>query len=475
MSFLYYVIPGLLLAADILKHVSFNTHAYDVSFVNQALFHPFFEGKWLKSDLSINGSYLGEHLSFTLIILGELLQFVQSDYLVIFIQNLLMTLSLVWMIKNGPSGELKRTHIFLFVLIFCSRSLRGAYLFDFREDSIKFCGLLFMLWSIHARKIVVLISSLFLVLLSKENYPLIAMGIPFAILLDKDLGLTKRNKLLYSTIIWSLSLIYLAISFKVLIPLFTQGSQSSHPIVFRFKEFGSSPLRNSLKCIDDTTRYWIVLITEYLLGWDRLKYLVYLLVPFAFIGIRAWVWFIPAIPGIFFNLIAPNHAHRSMSFHYDLMTLPFLIFALCLGLKKVTSGRGMAIGFALALAFSSKWPTHKIKIFMPSLSDIKNSIYLSGLDETKITAAGIGTISHLNYINSLRGLENIPNKEDEIVGYLKSFSPKSKKHLSDANRWVLDNTDDKETLIVAALMKRGARVISRSPDSRFSYLGTDSF
>ena len=473
MSFFFYIIPIFLLVAHVFKHVSFNTHAYDVSFVNQALFHPFLDGKWLKSDLSINGSYLGEHLSFTLIIFGQLLQLFQSDYLVIVIQNLIMTFSIVWIIKKGPSGELKKMYVYLFVLIFCSRSLRGAYLFDFREDSIAFCSLLFMLWSIYARKTGILIISLLMVLLSKENYSLISMVIPFAILLDKNLNLSKREKVRYSTIIWGISFSYLLISFRLLIPQFTQAAESSHPIVFRFREFGSSPYEILVNVLT-TPKYLKILISEYLMGWDRLKYIVYLMAPFVLVGIRGWVWFIPALPGIFFNLVAPNYAHRSMSFHYDLMTLPFLIFAVCVGIKKITNARLMAFSLGLAIAFSSKWPTNKMTTFMPSLSDIRNSIYLSDLDETKITAAGMGTLSHLSYINSLRGLENIPNTEDRISGYLKSVSPKSRKKLYDASRWVIDNNTFNETLIASALMKRGAREISRSPDGRFSYLGTDS-
>ncbi len=467
---LIYLIPLLILIGQFFRHLSFHTHAYDLTFVNQALFHPWGLGAWLKSDLSINGSYFGEHLSFSFFLVSWITKYLQSDYLVFLIQNLILTFSILWIIKRGPAKDLKHLHVLIFLMIFSSRSFRGAYFFDFREDAIAFAGIIFLLWSLSQRKLLFYLLSLTITLLSKENYSFICLFIPFGILLDQDLGLTKRDKWIYSILTWALALIWLIISFKILIPYFTSGVESGHPIVTRFKEFGSTP-GMILVNILTTPRYWAVLLNDYLLGWDRLKYLVYLLAPFIVIGRNAWVWLLPAIPGIAFNLLAPNHAHRSMSFHYDLMVLPFLLMMLVLGARKINKEKTWALAFCIALSFSSKWPTYKLRIFFPTISDIKNSFYLSNLDENEITAASKRTLAHLNYINDLRpfnkttyaGLEAFKREISAQDG-------RSKKITKEATRWVINNLDDNEKKIKEFLLQDGAKLVSDSFDGRFSYL-----
>jgi uncharacterized membrane protein len=464
LSFLFWFLPLSLFVAHLFKHWSFHTHGWDMSFLHQPLFYPF-KPHLLHNDLSINNTFLGEHLSFTFFPLGLFLQYWQNDY-VIFVLHTLCLFGGVWaLVRFGPTKKSTLPFWVFLLFLFTSKTFRAAFIFDFREDSLAFLGLCGLFLSVYFENLFGYFLCLLWTVLSKENYSLICLFLVFPLFFDQKIK--KKWAFVFLTLLVCLSWAF--ISFKVLIPHFTAGIEKAHPIASRFGDFGANPREILFNLLTKPANWWI-LLNRYLLTWSRVKYLLYLIIPYIFYSRKHWVWMIPALPGIAMNLFSSSATQVMMSFHYDLMILPFLIYPFLLGIAEEKKSKNVLLALCLALSFSGKWPLHFVIKYWPGLDDIANTQYLENLPQKNITAANLTVLAHLNRLENFRILKTEKADWESFLQSNLEPDPRSKLKAFEASHFVLDLSLANEKKIYEVLLNQSWKVESSSPDGRFQYL-----
>ena len=373
------------------KHWSLQTSGLDVSFVHQAMFHPF--GKpFFPSDASGTGTALGEHLLFSLFPVALIAQFFRSDEFLFLIQNLSVSLPLYFLIFRSPLKPQKSVWIWVAVFVIIgNRSLRNALIFDFREDAFAFLGFSLSLMGMMRGRAFLYLAGLLLALLSKENIPFIAPFMAIPLLFGKTTAFQKRTRLFLATTTVLISVAYAAFAFKVLIPYFHPNPSIASPLSFRFGQFGSTPSEMMVNILVHPNNWWLLL--KNLINKGTIIYGIMMLLPrfMMFISLDAFAFALPGLVVMTMNMVIGYDNQMAMIFHYDLPALPFLIVGTLIGLKdliarwdqKLNSNqlnlRAMVL-IILALTVSDKWPPFYTTSYFPSFERIHARIALLKLD-----------------------------------------------------------------------------------------------
>mgnify|MGYP001573379890 CR=1 FL=1 len=392
-----------LFVAHVFKHYNGMTHAYDVTFIHQALFH-WISGPVLKCDLCDGGTYLGEHLAFTLIPLGPIASifrgFFWRDAWIFFLQFVIFLSPVYYLWKKGPwKKEVPEAALLVCLIFFSHRAVRGNLIWDFREDHIAFGVFCLAILSLFQGRIFLYAAWAILAAACKEN---IAMILPFLaapILFEKTLPLSAlQRKLLASTTV-VVSFIYLAIAFRYLIPIFNP-IPGTNEIAVRLHTLGSTPAEILINSLTSPSR--VLKLLSGIFTFEALKYLVLLLGPWFYFSRKAWIWWIPALPGIGMNLISGAGTQRSLNFHYEAIILPFLLTATLLGIQQIAR-KQWALGLAFALAFSSRWPGHYLQEYWPDPRKWAQTHALDIRTDPGVSvAASLEELAHLNQMRELK-------------------------------------------------------------------------
>ncbi len=416
---------GLLCFAHILRNESLATHAYDQAMVHQALFWPF-SNPPLKCDLCIQGSYLGEHLSYSLLLFAPLTAFLQSHTALYILQMLLLFLPLIAGLFWGPLKNRRDLWLTAFFIVLCHRALRSSLVWDFREDGIAFAGVLISLLALSEKKFLIAFLGLTLALFSKENFSFVLGMSAIPILLDRQLPFSRKQRIAVASITLGLCSLWGWISFHFLIPSWTPVGTGSPPnnIVQRLGQFGSTPPEILKTILFSPSAWWFLIQTKILIP-KALKYLLYLLAPVFFFAIYrplrrtlqrsgrhsgdcySVVWLIPAVPAVLMNLFSNAETQISLQFHYDLILLPFLIFGLWRGLAAESPAqfRSLAIGILLALSFSGRWPGSDIQKYWPDFSQSSQHAFLQKVaswNEDHTLASSLTALAQLSTLREIR-------------------------------------------------------------------------
>lgn len=448
----------------IFKHLNFQTNLYDMAYVHQALFYPF-EGKLLQCDVCKFGTYLSDHISFSLFIITPITALFKNDYIIFFLQKCFIFVPIFLLIKKGPLAGKKWLYSSILIIIFCNRSLRNSLFWDFREDHIGFCFLLLSLLSLYLRKYFCYFLFLIIALFSKEHIGLITSGISIPLLFDKEFISSKRDRIYLATSTFILSLSISIISFKFLFPLFTIQDQSINNVVSRFAEFGSTPSEVIFNVLKSPT-HWVNLIQRFI-NVKSLKYVLLVILPYFLFLRKAYIWLIPVFMGVALNIISPLPNEKMMIFHYDLIWLAIAIFALTLGFSRINiqrfESKELMLGLILAIALSGRWPLYYIKDF--SLENIRDSYFLSTLKRTGTIAASKKYIAHLTDFPSIRVLD-YSNKE---LNMDRTNCAHPSSCYFQANKLILDKRSIIESKLISKLTSKNWRLISRSPSGNLLY------
>lgn len=400
-SFIFIIFNLLLLfIAHLFMQWSLKTAAFDQTTVHQSLFYSFGTIP-LKCDICRGPSYLSEHLSFSLFILSPLTQLLKIDEFIFFIQIIILSLSLFILFHFTPLRNQKKLWLVFSLLLFSHRSLRDSFVTFFREDHIAFIALICSLASLFNKKIYFYCIFIFIALLSKENIAFILPFILIPLYLDPQ---TKPNTkvenflIMFFTLI--IPLIYIFLSFKILIPHYSVSASGHTPFVSRLSFLGHNP-NEILQTVVFQPFYTLKTLFLLLLTKESIKYLILIFLPYSFLFTKSWYWTIPALPSIFLNMSSTLKTQISQQFHYDLVILPFLIFGLISALSKANPNKiksQLSFFLIFALCFSGRWPGFHVTSHIPSWDDIKESISLRKLPQIeKPIAASERILAQLSY------------------------------------------------------------------------------
>ncbi len=363
-----------LFAAHVLKHWNLTTDGYDVSFVHQALFFPWQDGRWLRADILPSGSALEGHLTFSFFLLAPLTTLFRSDALLFGIQAALLFLPIAVMLRQGPLVQHRGLWLWIALLIVSHRALRNAAVFDFREDAIAYAAFFAMGLALLRGKIPYYLLAFAVAMTSKENIFAITLFFAIPILFSRELPLGPRPRKWLAFLTLVASLIYGVLAFKYWIPAFTAGHAEAHPFFARYGAYGRSVPEIIANVAVSPALWWE--LTRHVFTLGTLKYLALLFGPFLVVLIagrsrEVLIWLAPAAPGLLMNLAHPYQNQRAMTFHYELILLPFLILATFFAARRLAeSGRGphSAVWFwaiLTALAFSDRWPAFQVRQHWP--------------------------------------------------------------------------------------------------------------
>jgi uncharacterized membrane protein len=418
---------AILFVAHVAKHWSLVTDGYDLSFVHQALFFPL-RGPFLPADISQSGTALGEHLLFSLVPLTLLTSWIRADELVFLIQAVSIAIPLGMILFRGPLRDRRGIALWIaLILLMSNRSLRNALMFDFREDSFGLLGFTIALLALHAGRVGLYFFGLLLALLSKESMPMIAPFLAFPILWSKSLGFSSRTRKILAGVTIILSLGYLIVAFKVLMPYFNPNAGTASPLATRFKEFGASPteiLANVLTRPDN----WLKLLSHIFDKYAFL-YLLMLLGPrfMTFLSREALLWLLPGLALFGLNILSGFRNQTAMIFHYDLAGIPFLAWGTLIGLRdhtlplldKLTEEvrlKRSALLILFSLSFSEKWPLFHLTFQLPSVQQIHAHVALLRLDPEVSVLTGSRLSAQVNAHRKIRVRDEscTPAREQEL-------------------------------------------------------------
>jgi hypothetical protein len=175
----FLAVIALLFVAHALKHSSFGTDVHDLTFVHQSIFEPFTSGRFLKCDVCVGGSYLGEHLSFTLLLVSPVTALFKSDVLVFLIEAILIFLGVWWLLRFGPLRPKPSLLAVAMLIVLSNRALRNSIVWDFKEDHMAFFFLCIAVIGLFRKNIWLYLSALALAFLSKENIAFVGLFLVF--------------------------------------------------------------------------------------------------------------------------------------------------------------------------------------------------------------------------------------------------------------------------------------------------------
>lgn len=188
-----------------------------------------------------------------------------------------------------------------------------------------------------------------LALLSKEQVglTLFFFGI-FMFLQTRKAALKEKKKLiLFSLLTSCISIVWFALSMKVIIPYFRS---ESHFALKYFGDFGDSAGSIFTGLIKNPT-----LILQYIFRKDTYEYLYQVLGPLGFLSLLSPLHLFIALPEFAINLISKSGAMRNIYFHYTAVLTPFIFISGLYGLKRFLSlfkdGRNYTWFFIALLTF----------------------------------------------------------------------------------------------------------------------------
>lgn len=353
--------------AHFLKHWNLDTHAHDVVPLHQALLWAF-QTPPMRCDGCPGDTFLGSHLSFPLFLLALPFQWAPfraplvADEWIFALHSAIAALGVIASLR-ALRLDRKPGLVFWAVLpIVASRAFRSGLVWDFREDVLGFAFLLGACVTLEKRRWGAYAACVALAALSKENFAFVT-----AMLAAPAWFVARSRRAAVLTLVGSLA--YAAFEFQWLIPHFTPVVQTQSQIMVRLGDFGATPTQIVLNLLFSPKAWWQILSTR-LFTPDRLRYLLFLTAPFLpFLRRKSLPWLVPLAAGVAMNLLSGSATQRSLQFHYDWITLPFLIMGAwtCLPeLAPALVGRRAAWALLLTLALSGRWPGWDISRHWPT-------------------------------------------------------------------------------------------------------------
>lgn len=453
LGFMFFIL-GTLFFAHWGKHWSLMTDAWDMGFVHPALFQPF-ESPLLKCDLCLNQSFLGEHISFTMLLPGLLFQFIQSDILIFLLEVILIGVGSYLIIFKGPLEKSNRLLLLIAVVaLFSSRALRNSLIWDFREDHLAFLFLSMALYCLYQKKIFSYLVTLILTLISKEHIGLMTFFLAIPIYYERKFDFDRRTRIFLASATALFSLVYVIVAFKMLIPYFAAGGESHNNIVYLFGKYGNSPAEIMMHVLV-TPSAMIELIGRIFLNAKALKYLAIILVGPLFLGYKRWWWIFPVMAGLSLNLLPLSDNYKMMIFHYELAIYPYIAMWIVLSLSDIDlqSQMNRVIWITVIfVALSGRWPMHNLrKYFFVHSSE---ALALNTLNSNSIVLANSKVLSHLNHFQGIRPLHQVHGWESFNATYSSNVdSGRSRAH--NFNMIVFDLRNDYEKKLYESSLNNG--------------------
>lgn len=312
-------------ALSLLRHESFHSGGFDVGIFDQVIWNSL-HGRLFENSIRIDApSFLAQHFSPLLLMLVPLYA-VWSDP-----RTLLITQTIALTIAAFPLYWFAREKIGVMLALgvtaayFLFPSLQYVNLFEFHEIALATPLLAFSVYFLLHRRYKPFLVCLLLALLAKEEVAFIVAAFGVYILL------VPGKRTLGMALVF-LGVAYAVVTFKYIIPyFFGQSYDANFFVMDRYGYLGKTISGIAITAI---TRPGLVL--QHLLVSTKIEFLLQLLVPLAFIPVLGGEVFALSLPTIDYLLIGDYSYQNSIHYQYTAPIIPFLFFALVIGLGRLT-------------------------------------------------------------------------------------------------------------------------------------------
>ncbi len=332
---------------SVLRHQTIYSDYYDLGIMDQTVYNTF-QGRFLemtsKTEL-FQIKRMEIHNDILLAFLAPFYLIYSGPETLLVLQSILIALGaipLYLLAKKILKSEYAALGIAFCYLMY--PPLQRANQFDFHAVTLATPLLLFFFYFAYAKKYIIALPFLFLALFSKEEVGLTTaffglwnLGIlvkgderPWNFMnyfKIKEILKDKKN-VIFSIVVFIVSITWFALSFWVIIPAFRQGAEVSHFALERYGDFGNSPegvmkgiLTNPLKTLN------------YVFRDDAKEYLFFLLSPVAFMSLFAFPIMAIAAPEFAINMLSGDSNMINIFFHYTSVITPFIFISAIFGLR----------------------------------------------------------------------------------------------------------------------------------------------
>lgn len=335
----------ILFACSSLRHILFQSTAFDLGIFDQAVYL-ISQGQTPVSSY-MDYHILGDHAALIWYPLALLYKIYPSVYWLFAVQALALSLGAMpaWCLAR-QAGLKSSQATAIAVAYLLHPQVFNINLFDFHPEVIALPALLTAIWCAREKRFWWFCLNIIIVLACKAvlSLTVAAMGVWL-------LGFEKRRR--YGALVLVLGIAWFIIASAVIIPQFSGREAAA---VGRFSYLG-----NSVFEIIQNLIFKPELILGKIFNLDNLAYLLLLFVPFTWgLSRRSILPLFGAIPCIAINIIADYLPQKDLVHHYSLPALPFLLLAviasLVAGQGLVQSPRGIVIwslvGFLLLAKFT---------------------------------------------------------------------------------------------------------------------------
>ena len=293
--FLIWLSLGILFLSLVSRYLSFSFHHLDLGIYHNMIINLLTNGSYFDSMNKIHGFGIHFEPLFVLIFYPLYSLYISSYWLILL--KFLAVFSFFFIIYKGKVID---KDIFFFgsiIMIGLHPHYNSALRWEFHLTNLSpfFIALAYIFYS-NKKYISVMIITLIAMTL-KENAGVIAMGFGLLMIAFRD----SRN---YGIILFFISLIYMPIARFLIIPYYLENNQITASNVILFQGLP-----------------------------DKLIYSLLVYLPFLFLPLLNWRWFLLTIPALGINLIGKPEMY-SGNFHYGDMLIPLVAIATFENLQK---------------------------------------------------------------------------------------------------------------------------------------------
>lgn len=322
---------------SILRYKTLYSSYYDLGIMNQTVFNTYRAiveknpSKILEMTNPVTGAQV-KRMSIhndSLLALISLFYFIYSGpEALLILQSVVLGLGALAVFKIASQVLKKYKYTELFALIFALSYLlyppfERSNIFDFHAVTLATTFLLWMIATWMEKKYVISFIFFLLSLLSKEQVGLTTFFFgAFAFWQGK-----KIYNTVYSVSVIALSIVWVILSFLVIVPHF-RGT--SHFAISYYGDFGDSPFRILLGIFKNPSS-----IIKYIFDSSTAWYFWNLFGPIGFLSLLSPLRLVIAIPEFAINLLSNNWNMRNTIFHYTAVMTPFIFLSAIYGISKL--------------------------------------------------------------------------------------------------------------------------------------------
>lgn len=302
------------------RHLSFNSHGFDLGIYTQAIYL-YSQGQLLSFSTLKHMILLADHFGPILLLLSPIYKVFPSAISLLIIQAVFVSLSSI-PIYLIALDKLKNISLSILITLtyLTSQGIIAAITFDFHLATISILPLSLILYCLNFRHWRAYWIGLFLSLLFKEDLSIFILGLgAYEIII-------RQYRIGLITIISAFTSFYL-IKFKIM-PFLWPGVETSY-------------ISSSILPLDSPIDLFLLIVSRPGIIWGhffnspiKLSTIDTLLKPFVFLSILSPLFWFTVIPYLFLRFTSTYYQMWSTSFHHNVNLIPFLAVSMIYAISR---------------------------------------------------------------------------------------------------------------------------------------------